>query len=616
MISLQNTTLRRGDKYLLHNANLMIHAGQTVGIIGKNGCGKSSFFQLLLGALSLENGELNIPQQLRVGHLAQSMPDSLDSTLHYTLAGNSVLNTLYSQLHQAEQADDGMCIARLHQQLAEHGAYQAQSQAAKVLTGLGFQASQLDTPVNDFSGGWRMRLNLARVLLSEADVLLLDEPTNHLDLEAILWLQEWIKSSGQTILLISHDRELLDATVTHIAHFAQHSIKTYPGNYSQFEAQRTVQIQTQQAAYQKQQKIRRHLNQFVERFRYKATKARQAQSRLKQLTKMQLIEWVDEDIPFEFTFEQTQSVSNPVMSCCKLDIGYQPDQPVLKQVSISLNQGDRIGLLGANGAGKSTLMKAFCRQLPHLLNAMHISPKAVIGHFSQAILSQLDPQSSAYEHLLKQAPDLDDTSLRKFLGRFHFHGDAVFRLVGSFSGGEQVRLALALLVYQKPHVLLMDEPTNHLDMDMREALSYALQQFDGTLVVISHDRFFLNSVCDDLWLVHNNHVSTFQGDLDDYRQWLLSQSSPKHKPSKPTKPKSASPLKQQQQLTKQLNQLECQHDELHQAVKTLDEQLADPQLYQSADHRQSQSLNQQRQTLITRIAQLEQQILTLMEKLT
>lgn len=616
MISLHNAALRRGDKYLLQQANLMIHAGQTVGIVGKNGCGKSSVFQLLLGQLTLETGELSLPNTLRLGHLAQNMPEGDDSVLHYTLAGNEALNTLYAALHQAEQANDGMRIAELHQELAETGAYEAESQAAKILTGLGFKSPQLNQPVNDFSGGWRMRLNLARVLLSDADVLLLDEPTNHLDLEAILWLQEWIKASSQTILLISHDRELLDAVVTHIAHFAQQSIKLWPGNFTQFEAQRALQLQAQQAAYQKQQKVRSHLNQFVERFRYKASKAKQAQSRLKQLEKMQMIEWVDEDIPFEFAFEQTQTVSNPVISCRQLDMGYQADQPILKQVSIALNQGDRIGLLGANGAGKSTLMKAFCRQLPHLHEQLNISPKAVIGYFSQAVLSQLDPNSSAYDHILQLAPSLDDTHLRKYLGRFHFRGDEVFRLVGSFSGGEQVRLALALLVYQKPHVLLMDEPTNHLDMDMREALSYALQQFDGTLVVISHDRFFLKSVCDDLWLVHDGQVQPFQGDLDDYRQWLLSGSNTtKSAKPAPAKDKPTSSLKQQQQLTKKLSKLEQQYETLQAELTTLDAQLADPALYNSNDHQTQQKLNHQRNTLAVQVAALENEILVVMEQL-
>lgn len=519
MITLRNLTLARGGKLLLEGIDLTLHAGQKIGVVGPNGCGKSSLFALLLGNLHQEAGDLELPGRLIVAHVAQDIPASEQAAIEYVIDGDAPLRAVEQELIQAQERDDGERLAVLYEAFEHAGGYAARSRAASLMHGLGFAAGELEQAVDAFSGGWRMRLKLARALMCRSDLLLLDEPTNHLDLDAVIWLEQWLRDYPGTLLAISHDRDFLDGTVGHILAIEQCRLKLYTGNYSAFEEQRAMQLAQQQAAYQKQQREVAHLHSYVERFRAKATKARQAQSRLKALARMELISPAHVDTPFDFRMREPLAGPDPLLTLEDAAAGYD-ERAVLAGIKLSIAAGARIGLLGRNGAGKSTLIKLLAGELAPLEGTRHEGKGLAIGYFAQHQIDVLRPDESPLRHLARRDPRAREQDLRDFLGGFDFRGDMALDPVAPFSGGEKARLALALLVWQRPNLLLLDEPTNHLDLEMRHALTLALQEYEGAIVLVSHDRHLLRTTADSLWLVANGGVQPFDGDLDDYRDWL------------------------------------------------------------------------------------------------
>ncbi|MGB1060261.1 MAG: ATP-binding cassette domain-containing protein [Ketobacter sp.] len=520
MIQLQSVNLYRGNKCLLSDATFTAYPGWHIALVGHNGCGKSSLFALLLGETGPDAGTVNIANGSRIAHMAQEV-EALDrSALDYVIDGDRPLRTLQDRLQQAELNNDAHTIAQCHQQLDDIDAYSAESRAAKLLTGLGFQQHQLKATVQSFSGGWRMRLNLAQTLMCPSDILLLDEPTNHLDLDAILWLEDWLKAYPGTLILISHDREFIDEITQHVLHIEHQQLNYYSGNYSSFEIQRSARMANQQSAFEKQQREIAHLQQFITRFKAKATKAKQAQSRVKALERMEKIAPAHVDSPFHFTIPAAAKMSDPLLDIKSAELGYN-GKPVLQQVSLQLGPANRIGLIGPNGAGKSTLIKTLAATLELVSGEKQLGEHTRIGYFAQHQLDQLDSNATPFLSLQRQAPTTDELTLRKYLGSFGFHGDAVHDTIARFSGGEKARLALALIIWHKPNLLLLDEPTNHLDLEMRLALTLALQEYEGGLVLVSHDRHLLRSTTDELFLVAHNKVEPFNGDLEDYAQWLV-----------------------------------------------------------------------------------------------
>ncbi|MDR3477961.1 MAG: ATP-binding cassette domain-containing protein [Gammaproteobacteria bacterium] len=520
MITLRNITLRRGPNVLLNDVNWTIYHKQRIGIIGANGCGKSTLFSMLLNEMHADSGELELPRQLKLAHVAQETPAYAKSALDFVLDGDVELRTLQSELEVAEQQNDGQRIAVLHQQLSEADAYTANARAAQLLDGLGFNVTEQQKPVNAFSGGWRVRLNLAKALMCRSDVLLLDEPTNHLDLDAVLWLEQWLKKYDGTLLLISHDREFLDEVVDHVAHIHQQQLKLYVGNYSAFEKQRAADLMVQQATYEKQQKHVAHLQSFVNRFRAKATKARQAQSRLKAIERLELVSAVQIDSPFHFHFKEPSQCPNPLLSLEDATIAYG-ERIILSHLKFSIGPKERIALLGPNGAGKSSFIKLLAGELEIAKGRLEIGSGLKIGYFAQHQVDKLELPESPLHHMRKLAPTTKDQDLRTYLGSFGFVGNQVLEPVQTFSGGEKSRLALALLVWERPNLLLLDEPTNHLDLEMRQALSLALQEYDGAMIIVSHDRFLVRTTVDQLMLVAEGQLKPFDGDLNDYERWLL-----------------------------------------------------------------------------------------------
>ena len=518
MITIANLRLQRGQKVLLESANARIDVGQRVGVIGRNGTGKSSLFALLRGELHGDAGDVSIPSNWVIAHVAQEMPETEMSAVDYVLEGDEALMRLNAELKLAEEQNDGVAIAHCHTELAQMDAYSAPARAGQLLNGLGFAQNLQANPVNSFSGGWRMRLNLARALMCRSDLLLLDEPTNHLDLDTVLWLEQYLKSHPATQLIISHDRDFLDALCTHIIEVAQQTLTSYKGNYTQFERIRGERLIQQQALYAQQQRHIAHLQSYIDRFRAQATKARQAQSRIKALNRLELVAAAHLDSPFTFEFAELHDLPNPLMQTDGIKLGYG-EKVLLNPVAFSIQSHDRIGLLGMNGAGKSTLIKALAQELAPLSGNITTAQNLRIGYFSQQHLDTLREDESPLWHMQRLAPNENVQVLRNFLGGFHFQGDRVIEAITNFSGGEKARLALALLIWQKPHLLLLDEPTNHLDLDMRHALTVALQQFNGALIVVSHDRSLLANCVDDFWLVADGTVKPFEGDLDDYRAW-------------------------------------------------------------------------------------------------
>ncbi len=521
MINLKQLSLRRGSKLLLDKTSIIIHPGQRVGITGANGTGKSSLFALILGKIDVDSGELEVPRQLAIAHVAQETPATEIPAIEYALQGDQELMLLQQQLEQAQQLDQGEKIAQLYQQLETIDAYTANSRASSLLHGLGFTTDQLSQATSHFSGGWRMRLNLAQALMCRSDILLLDEPTNHLDLDAVMWLENWLTQYQGTLLLISHDRDFLDSITTHITHIEQQSLKLYTGNYSDFEKLRAIQLSQQASAYEKQQKEIAHMQDFVRRFGAKASKAKQAQSRVKSLQRMELIAAAHVDSPFHFSFKQHDKFPRPLLRLDEVQVAYA-DKLILNKIDLTLQPGDRLGLLGANGAGKSTLIKLLAGEIKAQSGDYIPAQDLKIGYFAQHQLEQLRSDQSPLWHLQQLDKKAKEQDLRNFLGGFDFIGDKVNETVAPFSGGEKARLVLSLLIYQQPNLLLLDEPTNHLDLEMRHALSVALQEFEGAIIIVSHDRHLLRSVCDQFLLVADGQADYFDGDLNDYHT-LLSQ---------------------------------------------------------------------------------------------
>jgi ATP-binding cassette subfamily F protein 3 len=531
MITLRNVTLRRGTKVVLDGANLTLNPGEKAGLVGRNGAGKSSLFALLANRLHADAGDVEMPPRWRIGEVAQAMPESTDGASDFVLAGDLPLVQARSALAVAENAGDGHAIADAHLMLEEAGAFDARARAQALLLGLGFRVDQLDAPVNSFSGGWRMRLQLARALMCPADLLLLDEPTNHLDLDALVWLEGWLQRFAGTMVVISHDREFLDAITRVTLHLEDTVLTRYGGNYSAFEAMRAAALTQQAAAYTRQQDRIAQLQRFIDRFKAKATKAKQAQSRVKALARMERLAPVLTASDFEFEFREPASLPNPMLALRDVACGYStgPSRTtILYNANATVLAGQRIGILGANGQGKSTFVKTIARMLQPLAGTLTEGKGLAIGYFAQQemdLLSADDTPLSCMVRLARQvSPDAREQELRDFLGQFRFVGEMVHQAAGSLSGGERARLVLATIVWQRPNLLLLDEPTNHLDLTTREALSIALNEFDGTVMLVSHDRALLREVCDEFWLVSRGGVAPFDGDLDDYQRWLLEQS--------------------------------------------------------------------------------------------
>ncbi len=522
MLSLTKISLRRGRKVLIENASFQVHAGQRMGVIGANGSGKSSLFAMLLGELEADDGELMLDPRDQIAHVAQESPHGSGSAVDYVMDGDAELREVQLAIAAGEASDDSPDLHLKYERMEAIDGFTAESRASRLLHGLGFAADDYRKPVREFSGGWRMRLNLARALMCRSDILLLDEPTNHLDLPAILWLERWLKRYEGILLVVSHDRDFLDQVCTRIAHIEHQAIRLFTGNYSQFEMQRAEQLAQQQAMYARQQKDIKHIQGFVDRFRYKASKARQAQSRLKMLERMTKIAPAHADSPFRFHFIEPKKQPQHLLGLIDATVGYE-DTAVLDSINLNLSAGDRIGLLGVNGAGKSTLVKALSTGSTLLSGERVLSKDTKIGYFAQHQLELLKPEESPLDHLRVCAPEDREQEMRNYLGRFGFSGERIFEPVAPFSGGEKARLVLALMIREGPNLLLLDEPTNHLDLEMRQALSVALIEYTGALVVISHDRHLLRSVCDELLIVHDGIVDRFKRSLDEYPAWLKEQ---------------------------------------------------------------------------------------------
>ncbi|MDO9854120.1 ABC transporter ATP-binding protein [Glaesserella parasuis] len=595
MIFFTDLTLKRGQTILLEQANATIHTGQKVGLIGKNGCGKSSLFALLKNELQAEGGDASYPKNWSITWVNQETPALDISALDYVIQGDREYTQLTAQLEQANLENNGNLIATLHAQLDTIDAWTIQSRAATLLNGLSFSTEQLQLPVKSFSGGWRMRLNLAQALICRSDLLLLDEPTNHLDLDAVIWLERWLSNYRGTLLLISHDRDFLDPIIDRVLHIEQQKLFDYTGNYSSFEIQRATKLAQQNAAYQQQQQKITHLQKFIDRFKAKATKAKQAQSRVKALEKMELIAPAYADSPFSFEFREPLSLPNPLLMMEKVSAGYG-ERTVLQSVKLNLVPGSRIGLLGRNGAGKSTLIKLLAGEIQAQSGHTQLAKGVQLGYFAQHQLDTLRADESALWHLARLAPEKTEQELRNYLGGFAFHSDKVKQAVSSFSGGEKARLVLALIVWQRPNLLLLDEPTNHLDLDMRQALTEALTQYEGSLVIVSHDRHLLRSTVDEFYLVHDGKVEEFNGDLEDYQKWLNelnAQLEFAKKADNPTachnensavnrkeqKRQEAELRQQAAPLRKKLTQLEKELEKLTASLTTLEETLASPEIY-------------------------------------
>ena len=604
MIFFSNLILKRGQTVLLENANATINPKQKVGLVGKNGCGKSSLFALLKNEIGAEGGEVNYPANWTLSWVNQETPALDTSALDYVIEGDRLYCRLQQELAQANADNDGNAIARIHAQLDTIDAWTIQSRAAALLHGLGFSQDELQRPVKSFSGGWRMRLNLAQALLCPSDLLLLDEPTNHLDLDTVIWLERWLVQYQGTLILISHDRDFLDPIVNKILHIENQQLYEYSGDYSSFEIQRAEKLAQQTALYRQQQQKISHLQKYIDRFKAKASKAKQAQSRVKALEKMELIAPAYVDNPFTFTFRDPLSLPNPLVMIDKASAGYKVNESaventieILCKIKLNLVPGSRIGLLGKNGAGKSTLIKLLAGELTALSGTVQLAKGVQLGYFAQHQLDTLRAEESALWHLQKIAPQQTEQELRNYLGSFAFHGDKVKQAVESFSGGEKARLVLALIVWQRPNLLLLDEPTNHLDLDMRQALTEALVDYQGSLVVVSHDRHLLRNTVEEFYLVHDKQVEEFNGDLDDYAKWLndINTQSNENKNSgktqsdnensaqnrKEQKRREAELRQQSAPLRKKTAEYEKQMEKLSAQLTQIERQLADSELYEA-----------------------------------
>jgi len=616
MLSLNNVALRRGAVLLFEHVSLTIHRGNKVGLIGANGSGKSSFFQAILSNLETDQGTIDLPTNATISHMAQEVLTVETSAISYVLEGDQRYTEIMAALAQAEQHGQFSKIAELHEALDNIDGYTARARAEQLLAGLGFAVDEIEQPLNSFSGGWRIRLNLAQTLMYPADLLLLDEPTNHLDLDAIIWLSDWIRKFRGTLLLISHDREFLDECVDHIAYLHHQTIELFSGNYSSFEKTKAERLALQQSSYDKQQREIAHMQDFVRRFRAKATKARQAQSRIKALERMELIAPAHVDSPFEFEIKAQDKVSTPLLTLTDASLGY--DQAVLTDVNLSFLPGDRYGLLGVNGAGKSTLIKTLNNELPLLSGSRVEGSNLSTAYFSQNQLDELDLDQTALQHLYELGRQLGDVPreqvARNFLGGFNFRGDKVLEPVSKFSGGEKARLALALITYTEPNLLLMDEPTNHLDIDMRQALTVALQSFAGALIIVSHDRHLMANSVDEFLLIEGGRVSQFNGDLGDYRTKVLPSTKTVSEKEKSVK-KSVRPAKETRQLKTRMNTLDTRMERLQRKLGEVEAGLNDPAIYQDQDNPDLQKLLRDQIELASQLGDLENEWLEASHKL-
>ena len=607
MLYFDQLSLRRGKRLLFGDVSFTIHQGDKVGITGGNGTGKSSLFALIRGELEEDRGNFRIAARTNIAHVAQETPAEQIAAIEYVMRGDTELHSIRQKLETAEQQENGDAIARLHHRMDEIDGYAARARAARLMHGLGFGVDEDEKPVASFSGGWRMRLNLAQALMCRSDLLLLDEPTNHLDLDAVIWLESWLKHYQGALLLISHDRDFLDRCVNTIANIEQEKITLYSGNYTAFEKIRSERLAQQQSAHEKQQREIAHMTSYIDRFRAQATKAKQAQSRIKALERMQLIAPAHVDSPFDFSFKHPGHIPNPLLRLNRVDGGYG-DSVILKQLGLGLLPGDRIGLLGANGAGKSTLIKLLAGELMPLKGECETAKELRIGYFAQHQLEQLHDELSPLEHLQmldkkvtekRSALPTGEKELRNYLGGFAFRDDMATSAVAPFSGGEKARLVLALLVYQQPNLLLLDEPTNHLDLEMRHALTMALQAFEGAMVLVSHDRHLLRTVCDSLLLVANTTVEPFSGDLDDYGKWLSDQrreknvktDTPEKSSRKEQRRVDTERRKQLQSLRNKVKKLETELEKLHVRKSELTTALADPEIYDETNKEKLKTLS-------------------------
>jgi len=620
VIQLRNLTLARGARPLIEGATVQIHPGQKVGVVGANGCGKTSLFAMLRGELHPDTGDLELPPRWVIAHVAQETPAVAVPALEFVLDGDAELRQVEAEIAQAEAAHDGERLAHGHELLRNIDGYGARARASALLHGLGFSDGQFLQPVASFSGGWRVRLNLGRALMCRSDLLLLDEPTNHLDLDAVIWLEQWLKDYRGTLLLISHDRDFLDNVAGSIAHIEGRRLKLYTGNYSAFEGARAQHLAAQQAMFDRQQREIAHLHRFIDRFRAKATKARQAQSRIKALARLEEVAPAHVDSPFTFRFYEPAASPDPLLMLEDGSAGYAGN-PVLERVTLVLRPGERVGLLGRNGAGKSTLIKTLAGELP-LLDGTRLEGKGLaIGYFAQHQLEQLRPDESPLWHLLRIEPQTREQDLRDYLGGFDFRGDMATAAVGSFSGGEKSRLALALLIRRRPNLLLLDEPTNHLDLEMRHALTLALSEYEGAVVLVSHDRHLLRSTVDRFLLVADGGAAAFDGDLDDYRVWLDAQRGVQESGA------AAAPNRKQQRreeaeererrssrrrpLQREIEQLDRQLAQWGDEKRDLETLLADPATYGSTDTTALRDTLRRQSELMRQIEAVEERWLAL-----
>ena len=603
MLTFSGLSLRRGPRLLISDASFTIYRGEKVGIVGANGCGKSSLLALILGELQPDAGSFDMPSQLVVAHVAQEMDATQRAAVEFVMDGDKELRETEAGIAQAEAKDAGAALGELHARYAALGGYDARSRAGRLMHGLGFSAADEMRPVAAFSGGWRMRLNLAQALMCRSDLLLLDEPTNHLDLDAVLWLEEWLRGYAGTLLMIAHDREFLDRTVDRIVHIENGAARLYSGNYSAFEDQRTAQLAQQQSLYERQQREIKHMMSFVERFRAKASKARQAQSRLKALERMERIAPAHVDSPFEFSFLAPQKLPRPLLALEKQSAGYG-ERVVLDSLNMTISPGARIALLGRNGAGKSTLMKLLSGELAALGGKRTEARDLRIGYFAQHQLEQLDVGESPLAHLRRHGGEAASRSteqeLRSFLGSFGFSGDRVFEPVGPFSGGEKARLVLALVSFRRPNLLLLDEPTNHLDLEMRQSLAMALQDYEGAVVLVAHDRHLLRAVADELLLVDGGRATPFDGDLEDYARWFLTSAAPAQETAGVAKSGAEEKKQRKREEAERRNRLsplraevarcETRIAELERKRQEIEAQLASPDIYGEQAKQQLQEL--------------------------
>jgi ATP-binding cassette subfamily F protein 3 len=632
MIQFKNLTLARGAKILVQGASFQLHPGHKVGLTGANGAGKSSIFAMLRGELHVESGDLDIPPHWVIAHVAQETPALNDAAVEFVLDGDVELRSIEQALlaleNAPEAAGSGERIAELHMRLSEVEGYSAKARAAELLHGLGFTSADLTRPVSDFSGGWRVRLNLARALMCRSDLLLLDEPTNHLDLDAVIWLESWLKEYRGTLMLISHDRDFLDVVINHIAHIEQQKLTLYRGGYSDFERQRAEKLAQQQSLYERQQRDVAHLNKYIDRFRAQATKARQAQSRIKALERMELISAAHVDSPFGFSFRAPISAPDPLLVLDDVDAGYN-QLAVLKHIALTMRPGERLGLLGRNGAGKSTLVKLLAAELQPL-NGKRVEGKDLnIGYFAQHQLEQLRLDESPLQHMLRLDPQTREQEHRNYLGGFDFRGDMVTSPCAPFSGGEKSRLALALLIWTRPNLLLLDEPTNHLDLEMRHALTLALQEYEGGVVLVSHDRALLRASCDKFVLVADGKVETFDGDLEDYRDWLTQQrlkeknadlavqveadkSSNKQDRAQSKADRQARQA-ERRPLLKESEQIEASMAKWQAEKTQLDTRMAEPEMYNAENKNALQDILKRQAELTKQIDQAEERWLEIHE---